>query len=85
MELRFFLQSQEGDKAEAYLRKGALSTMPDHPDGLADLAVAMAMQGEGNPIKMAEALETLEEAEKSGASGKSFDKRRYVCMCACSG
>eukprot|EP00903_Cladosiphon_okamuranus_P006388 g6253.t1 len=76
---RFFLQSQEGDKAEAYLRKGALSIMPDHADGLADLAVAMALQGEGNPDKMTEALETLEKAEKSGASGNSFDKRReYV-------
>ena len=79
--LRYFLQSQEGEKAEAYLRKGALSTMPDHGDGLADLAVAMAMQGEGNPDKMTEAMATLEKAEQSGASGNSFDKRRYVCCC----
>lgn len=75
---RFFLQTQEGEKAEAYLRKGALSAMPDHGDGLADLAVAMAMQAEGNPEKMAEAMATLEKAEQSGAAGSSFDKRRYV-------
>ena len=77
---RFFLQSQEGDKAEAYLRKGALSIMPDHGDGLADLAVAMAMQGEGDADKMTEALAMMEKAEKSGASGNSFDKRRYVAF-----
>lgn len=52
--------------------------MPDHGDGLADLAVAMAMQGEENPDKMTEAMATLEKAEKGGASGSSFDKRRCV-------
>lgn len=74
------MQTNEGDKAEAYLRKGALSIMPDHGDGLADLAVAMAMQAEegGNPDKMAEAMETINKAEQSGASGLSFSKRRYV-------
>lgn len=76
---RFFLQTQEGDKAEAYLRKGALSIMPDHGDGLADLAVAMSMQGAaGNPDKMSEAMSMIQQAEQRGASGSSFDKRRYV-------
>ncbi|CAN0075212.1 unnamed protein product, partial [Hapterophycus canaliculatus] len=73
---RFFLQSQKGDKAEELLRKGALSMMPDHGDALADLAVAMALQGAEDPEKMAQAMETIERAEKSGASGSSFEKRR---------
>lgn len=73
---RYFLQSQDGDKAEAYLRKGALSLMSDHGDALADLAVAMAMQGEDNPGKTKEAMITIEKAERSGASGNSFENRR---------
>lgn len=75
---RFFLQSQEGDKAEERLRKGALSIMPDHGDALADLAVAMALQGAEDPDKMAQAMDTLERAEKNGASGSSYEKRRCV-------
>lgn len=51
--------------------------MPDHGDALADLAVALTQQVKGgNPDKMAEAVEALEKAKKSGASGTSFDKRR---------
>lgn len=50
--------------------------MPEHGDGLADLAVALTQQVEDNPDKMAEAIEAIELAEKNGASGKSFEKRR---------
>lgn len=70
---RFFLQTEEGVKAEAYLKKGALAMQPDHGDGLADLAVALAMQGMD---RIKEAMEMIEKAEDLGASGESFTRRR---------
>ncbi|CBN75936.1 TPR repeat-containing protein [Ectocarpus siliculosus] len=73
---RFFLQAQDGDKAEAYLRNGTLSLLPEHGDALADLAVAMAMQGKENPAKLEQAVIMIEKAERNGASGKSFENRR---------
>lgn len=50
--------------------------LPDHGDALADLAVALAMQGADNPNKVHEAMDMIEQAKELGASGSSFDTRR---------
>ncbi|CAM9697162.1 unnamed protein product [Ascophyllum nodosum] len=73
---RFFLQAQDGKKAEAYLKKGALALMPDHGDGLADLSVALALQGGDDLDKLREAVAVVERAEELGASGEGFESRR---------
>lgn len=70
------MQAQEGQKAEEYLKKGALSIMPDHGDGLADLAVALAMQGDENKEKLREAIDAMDRAEELGASGAGFEQRK---------
>lgn len=72
------MQTQEGEKAEAYLKKGVLELMPEHADALADLAVALAMQGDEDILKVQEAIGLIERAENLGAAGDSFDKRRWV-------
>lgn len=72
---RFFLQIEDGEKAEVYLRGGPLAMKPDHGDAMADLAVALAMQG-GEKIN--EAMEALQKAEALGAAGNGFARRRYV-------
>ena len=72
------MQSQEGDKAEAYLRKGVLALMPDHGDANADLAVALSMQAVDDLEKVKEAFAAIEKARELGASGVSFDRRRWA-------
>lgn len=75
---RFFLQSEDGERAEAYLKAGPLALQPEHGDALADLSVALAMQGQD---RLQEAVETLERAEALGAAGESFTRRRCVFFC----
>lgn len=70
---RFFLQIENGAKAETYLRAGPLALQPNHGDAMADLAVALAMQG---PERLQDAMDMLEEAESLGAAGDSFTRRR---------
>lgn len=50
--------------------------MPDHGDGLADLAVALAMQGDENKEKLREAIDAMDRAEELGASGAGFEQRK---------
>lgn len=69
------MQVEDGAKAEKHLKAGPLALQPEHGDALADLSVALAMQGQD---RLEEAVEILEEAEALGAAGESFTRRRYT-------
>lgn len=73
--VRFFLQVEDGKKAEEYLRAGALALQPEHGEAMADLAVSVAMQGDD---RFGEAMELIQRAEELGAAGDSFSRRRLV-------